>query len=528
LAEETEYKPLYVNSMALVVGINSYADPRFPPLGNAEEDARSMAATLSNEKFQFQVTTLLNEQATRQAILGALFSLRSTAPDDRLIVYFAGHGYTLVDQFNHETGYLAAYDTVPEQDFTALQMDEVTDLRLNARAKHIAFIFDACFSGQALGLTRAASVVSAEKFLTRRAYQIVSAGAGDQTVSDFRSMTTRMIEGLTGEALNEDGVITFSEIGLYLRETVASDSGQTQIPQFGHLRGSQGGDFIFLLDTAPRLPVELLEAITSSRTNTRLGAVVDLIEMARGADPELARLARHKLRHVWQEDKDKTVRRAAQVFFYAGDTSGLTSSKPRERRDIKLVVEREKPKALEKALDALGPEAGEVSDPELNKKLLDKETAREAEEKVDEIERRHIVDATPRELRAAGMSDVVAAPSPRRSAAAPAIRPVPARGKVAIPRWVWIAGPVALVILFGVVLSASGVFAPKPEATPQVVAIVTEAPTELPTAAVVAPTDALNPVAAQTDIPTPTDVAAPTPLGGGAGPIVFAQEAGGN
>src|SRR5262245_33861943 len=112
MSEESQYQPIYVNSMALVVGINEYADPRFPPLGNAEQDANNMADLLAGSKFQFNVTRLVNAEATRQNIMAALFNLRSCGPDDRVIVYFAGHGYTLVDRFDHETGYLATYDTV--------------------------------------------------------------------------------------------------------------------------------------------------------------------------------------------------------------------------------------------------------------------------------------------------------------------------------------------------------------------------------------------------------------------------------
>ena len=34
----------YIHSYALVIGINSYTDPRFVTLGNAEEDAAAFAA----------------------------------------------------------------------------------------------------------------------------------------------------------------------------------------------------------------------------------------------------------------------------------------------------------------------------------------------------------------------------------------------------------------------------------------------------------------------------------------------------
>lgn len=310
-----EVQAAYNNSHALVVGINSYSDPRFMPLGNAEADATTFGQLISQPPYNFQVTTLLGAQATRQAILDALHNLRRTGADDRVLVYFAGHGYTLTDRFGSETGYLAAADTIPDKDFTALQMDEVTGLIRHAQAKHIAFIFDACFSGQALGLTRAPAV-AAEKFMQRRAFQVLSAGSGDQVVSDFHSMTSSLIDAIKSGIANEDGLVTFSELGLFLQQSIAADSGQTQIPQFGHLRGSQGGDFIFLHDPGPRLPSEIGEALRSNLSNIRLGAAVDLVHLAHtGVDIDLTSIARERLTELAQSDLDERVRAAAQSFF---------------------------------------------------------------------------------------------------------------------------------------------------------------------------------------------------------------------
>ena len=218
---------------------------------------------------------LRGAEAQRHNILSALSDLRKSGPDDRLLVYFAGHGYTLSDNFGNETGFLAATDTMPDQDYTALKLDEVMSLRLHTSAKHISFIFDACFSGQALGLTRAPST-AADKFMLRRAYQVISAGAGDQTVSDYRSMTRLMLQALRGE-VGDSGLFTLSSLGLYVRQEMAAESGQVQIPQFGHLRGSQGGDLVFWAEEhAVELPRDIQELIESPLTGARLGAVVEL------------------------------------------------------------------------------------------------------------------------------------------------------------------------------------------------------------------------------------------------------------
>jgi hypothetical protein len=82
----SEYRSSYTNSYALIVGINVYSDPRFVSLGNAESDAHSMATLLTVPPYEFAVTLLLGENATRSAILQALFQLRRSQADDHVWV----------------------------------------------------------------------------------------------------------------------------------------------------------------------------------------------------------------------------------------------------------------------------------------------------------------------------------------------------------------------------------------------------------------------------------------------------------
>ena len=250
--EAVKYMPYYRNSHALVIGIDSYASSSLTTLGSAESDASAIASLLALPKYGFMVNLLLGELATKDAIQKALYALRDSDPDDRLIIYFAGHGYTVTDNFGREKGYLATVDTIPNQEFTALGLDEITNLTRYGQAKHMGFIFDACFSGQALGLTRTSSATAdkniptaLEKLIMRRAYQVVSAGAGDQPVDDFQSMTTLLVNALNGNVHLLKEAITFNNLGLFLQQTMAEDSGKTQIPQFGSIGGSQGGDFVF-------------------------------------------------------------------------------------------------------------------------------------------------------------------------------------------------------------------------------------------------------------------------------------------
>jgi hypothetical protein len=270
----TDYKPTYETSYALVIGINSYRDPALAPLGNAEEDASQLADLLESERYKFKVKRLLGEKATKRAIQQNLFQLRQTEPDARVLVYFSGHGYTVTDNFG-ETGYLACYDTVAKEDFTALELREVTTLRRRTKAKHVAFIFDACFSGHALGLTKAATV-TAEQFMLRRAFQVISAGAPDQTVSDYRSMTHHLLPLLRDATT----MLTLEQIGVALKQRMTAESEGMQIPQHGQITGSEGGDFVFYLPPEPEaldtIDPQLADALSDANPRMRYFALAEL------------------------------------------------------------------------------------------------------------------------------------------------------------------------------------------------------------------------------------------------------------
>ena len=235
-----EYKPHYDNSHALIVGIDEYAHPSFRPLGNAEKDARAMADVLGASPFDFAITALYGENATRQAILDTLYEIQEqSSDDDRVLVYFAGHGYTITTRFGKEIGYLACADTIPQKNHTAIKMSDLTGTRDYNPAKHIAFILDACFGGDALGITRSVSA-AAENFLTRRAFQVISAGAPGELVQDYQSMTTYLLDLLR----EPDVLLTISSVADHLRVVVSEATENRQMPVDGHITGSGGGEFV--------------------------------------------------------------------------------------------------------------------------------------------------------------------------------------------------------------------------------------------------------------------------------------------
>jgi uncharacterized caspase-like protein/peptidoglycan/xylan/chitin deacetylase (PgdA/CDA1 family) len=248
----------YANSWAILVGIDDYK--KWPRLQYAVRDAEGVGQVLV-QKFGFareRMITLKNEQATRAGILGAFHDLLERGksagglqPNDRVFVFFAGHGATRKLSSGRDLGYIVPYDADPDNLATdAIPMTEIQNIAESLPAKHELFVMDACYSG--LGLTRGGANASFLRENGRRlGRQMLTAGGTDQLVSDggpngHSVFTWTLLQGLGGKAdLNGDGLITATELAAYVAPAVSSVSQQT--PAFGSLPGSEGGDFVFEL-----------------------------------------------------------------------------------------------------------------------------------------------------------------------------------------------------------------------------------------------------------------------------------------
>ena len=274
---------LYRDSHALVVGIDQYA--KWPTLHHAVRDAKAMQELLVS-RFGFKpenVTALYDAEATRANILRALNEKLSDAKrvkrDDRVVVFYAGHGGTRKLTSGRDVGYLIPVDAAVN-DFAsdAISMPQLQEVAEAITAKHVLFMIDACYSG--LGLTRGGGANSSVNFLAdnarRLGRQMLTAGGADQQVADdgpagHSVFTWTLLQALHGKAdLNGDGVITGTELAAYVAPSVAAIARQT--PAFGSLPGSEGGEFVFEMPTdreALSGDTQQLDADTS-RLNKRL------------------------------------------------------------------------------------------------------------------------------------------------------------------------------------------------------------------------------------------------------------------
>lgn len=151
----------------LLIGIDSY--PHVRPLYGAVNDVQAVRRLLTEDLKvpAASIRLLVNEQATKQAVLGALSDLaQRTRPGDAVFIYYSGHGWLVADQdgdestFNEDERYdeaLVPYDATPwpkerayEPNPTLLTDDELARALGPMPGRRVAVIFDSCHSGNGL------------------------------------------------------------------------------------------------------------------------------------------------------------------------------------------------------------------------------------------------------------------------------------------------------------------------------------------------------------------------------------------
>jgi hypothetical protein len=250
----------YEKQYATVVGIDRYKNSEIEPLKNAVNDAKAVARMFKNKGFV--VTELYNNNATRKAILSTFSAaINKTGRKDSFIFYFAGHGQGIILRNIEQVGYIIPYDAdidlgnmdVILYDEEAIPLNTIKKYSKNMMAKHIALLFDSCFSGLAMkrSVPRLGNVDIEyyKDLLGRKSINILTAG-DDQPVSDgsgHSPFTQSLLNALDkgGVDINDrDGFATFSQLAVYVKEKVERATARRQRPQFDNL-SMEDGDFIF-------------------------------------------------------------------------------------------------------------------------------------------------------------------------------------------------------------------------------------------------------------------------------------------
>lgn len=249
-------------AVVAVIGIDQYT--AWPRLHNAVNDATGAARLFTQLGFVEVTKPLLDGAATTEAMHRLVTSdLARLAPEDSLVLFFAGHGHTHTAHFDDvsvKTGYVIPADAAPPGAHVAatwLRLDSWLSNIARLPPRHILVMIDACHSGVALSEIHkwrdeaSGSMRNLDALRARRSRRIITSALDDQRAMDggpypgHSLFTGCLIEALSG-GLAEGGqrVATGTEIGQYLQKRVRSYPHTIQTPDFGAFELDGRGDIV--------------------------------------------------------------------------------------------------------------------------------------------------------------------------------------------------------------------------------------------------------------------------------------------
>lgn len=295
----------------------------------------------------FETITLINQNATKDNILKILGDElpRKVGKNDRVIIFFAGHGQTEQLPDDSQMGYIVPVDADTGNIFsTAISMDQVRIFSRRLKAKHVLYLIDSCYAG--LGLTRSGSIPPNEKdylrkITARKAHQmLVAGGKGELAHEEGRHgvFTKYILEALSGAAdRDEKGYITFSDIASYVKPKVSRQTKNSQIPQYGSIDGE--GEFVFIAAATPLQVTDLKPMAPAPTDNELLKIEQEKLRLAQekaALDIQRQQLEEQKRLNDERQklEAERKAMEAERAKFNQGrfNTSPSTDNNPRQRR----------------------------------------------------------------------------------------------------------------------------------------------------------------------------------------------------
>jgi len=243
--------PLYQHSYALLIGVSGYNNG-WPALPGVREDLYKIRASLEKQGFRAMAIWDPDKDQLDDAITDFIKNYGQDE-NNRLVIYFAGHGYTSKSSYGELIGYLVPVDAPrPHLGFGQFQARavEIAQFDLYSKriqSKHALFIFDACFSGSLFTGKTLPEPLSAKALEPVR--QFITSGSADEQVPDKSIFCEQFIQAMDGYGdYDRDGYITGTELGEYLQKSVINYSRGTQHPQFGKIQNPRldKGEIIFI------------------------------------------------------------------------------------------------------------------------------------------------------------------------------------------------------------------------------------------------------------------------------------------
>ena len=253
-------KVLQHRGHALLIGESHYTRG-WDELASVRHDLQTLKAGLTPyfetvETVQDPTVSQLRDRM-REFLLG-----KWNTPDERLFIYYAGHGFTDFNQASRENnGYITGSDT-PRYDLNpgkaienAVPFTEIDSWNRQTRARHVLMVFDSCFSGtlfQTMGSEeelRRKDLDGIRRMLGQPVRYYITSGRKEEVVTADSTFATLLLRGLRGEAdFFRQGLVSADQLGIYLSREVPKHSQRSQTPQFSSIGNAKlsEGQFFFL------------------------------------------------------------------------------------------------------------------------------------------------------------------------------------------------------------------------------------------------------------------------------------------
>ena len=254
--------------IAIVVGVDSYPElSGLSRLSFAAADAQRFGEVMTAQRYTLRLLT--NETATRGIVRRTLKEVQQLVSPGRgtVVFFFSGHGFS-----KDSVNYLATYEAVIDDlESTGLSLEDLHALLKETGARRLAVFIDACRDMPGEG-TKALGLRSFSRWQESEGLRMLfSTRAGEVSYEalDLQHgiFSHFLLEGLAGEAAQDDGFVTFQDLADYVEHAVKSWSfkrGKLQVP---YDSGEASGDFLIArarrgstlageLWTSPGLPIE--------------------------------------------------------------------------------------------------------------------------------------------------------------------------------------------------------------------------------------------------------------------------------
>ena len=260
--QQGEEIELYKESYALIVGNGSYTED-WPRLAGVLQGVDEVADVLEEHGFSVTLKKDLTKPEFEKAFADFIVNAGGN-PYNRLLFYYAGHGYTQKMATGEDLGYLVMIDTPPpEKDAITFQLKatDIASLILQARpvqSRHVLFMFDSCLSDTILNLQTEVTPEHISDRVEQPVRQFITAGRANEQLPGHSVFKQEFLDLIQDKAKDPfpDGYITGEELGAHLATTVPEYNNGAQHPQHGKIMDPQlnKGDFVFVLPGDSPLP----------------------------------------------------------------------------------------------------------------------------------------------------------------------------------------------------------------------------------------------------------------------------------